>query len=143
MRSKAGTVRNFPRYFLENKKKKITQAKRGITQSRGNTLVERSACRISITPPVNVSEFAPKYAGAASAKNGETRIVPRRIGASQVKRFFFDIPILLEKTADMITVEIVIHTKITALRECVKKMAPDKIVVVTRKGTVEYLFLSK
>jgi hypothetical protein len=143
VRSKAGTVKNLPRYFFENKKKKITDAKRGITQSRGSTLVERSASRISDTPPVNVSEFAPKYAGTASAKNGETRIAPRKIGTSQVRICFFDTPSLLEKTAAIITVENVMHTNIIALREWVKNMAPDKIVVVTRKGTVENLSLSK
>jgi hypothetical protein len=117
VRSKAGTVINLPRYFLENMKKKITLAKRGITHSRGSTLVERSASRISDTPPVNVSEFAPKYAGTASTKNGETRIAPRKIGKSHVRICFFDTSTLLEKIAAIITVENVMHTNITALRE--------------------------
>ena len=139
MRSKAGRVRKLPLYFLENKKKKITQAKRGITHSRGSTLVERSASRISDTPP----EFALKYAGAASAKNGETRIAPRKSGTSQMRRCFFDMLILLEKIDAKITMENVIPTNITALREWVKNMAPDKIVVVARKGTKERRSLSK
>ena len=143
VRSKAGTVKNLPRYFFENKKKKITQAKRGITHSRGSTLVESSASRISDTPPVKVSEFAPKYAGAASAKNGETSIAPRKIGKSQIRRYFFDILTLFEKIPAKITVENVMPTNITALRECVNKMAPDKIVVVATKGARENRSLSK
>ena len=139
VRSKAGTVKNLPRYFLENRKKKITHAKRGITHSRGSTLVERSASRISDTPP----EFAPKYAGAASTKNGETRIAPRKIGKSQRRICLFDTPTRLEKIAARITVENVMPTNMTALREWVKNIAPDKIVVVTRKGIVENLSLSK
>ena len=117
VRIRAGTVKNLPRYFLENKKKKMVEAKRDITQSRGRTLVERRASRISNTPPVNVSEFAPKYAGTASAKNGETRIAPRKIGTSQVRICFFDTPSLLEKTAAIITVENVMHTNMSALSE--------------------------
>ena len=117
VRSRAETVKNLPLYFLENKKKKITEAKRGITHSKGSTLVERSASRISSTPPVNVSELAPKYAGTASAKKGETKNAPRKIGASQRRKCFFDKFILLEKIEAIITVEKVIHTNITALRE--------------------------
>jgi hypothetical protein len=52
---KTGTVKKLPLYFLENKKKKITEPKRGITHSRGSTLVESSACRMSDMPPVNAS----------------------------------------------------------------------------------------
>lgn len=143
VRSKAGRVKNLPRYFFENKKKKITDAKRGITQSRGKTLVERSACLISEMPPVNVSEFAPKYTGAASAKNGETRIAPRKIGKSHVRRCFFDTPILFERIAAMITVENVMPTNIIALSECVRNIAPVKMAVAARKGTVENRSFSK
>jgi hypothetical protein len=60
VKSKAGNVRNLPLYFFEKRKKKITQAKRGITHSNGSILVESSASRISDTAPVNVSAFAPK-----------------------------------------------------------------------------------
>ena len=135
MRRKAGTVKNFPRYFFENRKKKITQAKRGITHSRGSTLVERIAKPMSATPPVNVSMLAPKYEGVASIKNGEKRRAPRKSGKSHMSSFVFNTPIFFEKTDAKITVENVMLTKITALREWVKNMAPDKIVVVARKGT--------
>ena len=43
----------------------------------------------------------------------------------------------------MITVENVMHTNIIALSEWVRNIAPDKIAVVTRKGTVENLSFSK
>ena len=136
-------MKKLPLYFLENKKKKITQAKRGITHSRGSTRVESNASRISDTPPVNVSALSPKYAGAASAKNGETRIAPRKMGKSQMSIFVLYTPALLEKIDTKITVENVMLTNITALREWVKNMAPDKIVVVARKGIKENLFLCK
>ena len=98
---------------------------------------------MSDTPPVNVSILAPKYAGAAPIKNGETRIAPRKMGKSQMSIFVFDTPALLEKIDTKITVENVMLTNITALREWVKNMAPDKIVVVARKGIKENLFLCK
>jgi hypothetical protein len=139
VRRKAGTVKKLPLYFLENEKKKITQAKRGITHSRGSTLVESSASWISDTPP----EFAPKYAGTASAKNGETRSAPRKSGKSQMRRCVFDTWILLEKIITKTTVENVMPTNITALREWVKNMAPVKNVVVTIKGTREKRSLSR
>src|SRR3990170_125715 len=83
VRSKAGIVKNLPLYSLENKKKRITQAKSGSTISKGSTLVESNAARISETPPVNVSELAPRYAGTASIRKGEMTIGPRKSGRSQ------------------------------------------------------------
>ena len=106
-------MKKLPLYFLEKKKKRITQAKRGITHSRGSTLVESSADWISATPP----EFALKYAGTACARNGETRIAPRKRGRSQMRRCVLGTPILLEKRATKITVENVMPVNITALRE--------------------------
>ena len=143
VRRKAGTVKKLPLYFLENKKKKITQAKRGIIHSRGSTLVESSASRMPDTPPVNVSPLAPTYAGATSTKNGETRMAPRKIGKSQMRRCVFDAPTFLEKIETKITVANVIPTNITALKEWVKNMAPDKRVVAARKGNKENLSLCR
>ena len=139
VRRKAGTVKKLPLYFLEKKKNRITHAKRGITHSRGSTLVERSADWISAT----LLEFSLKYAGRACAKNGETRIAPRKRGRIQIRRCFFATPILLEKIVTKITVENVMPTNITALREWVKKMAPDKMEEVTKKGAKENFFLSR
>ena len=139
MRRKAGTVKKLPLYFLEKKKNRITHAKRGITHSRGSTLVESRADWISAMP----LEFSLKYAGTACAKNGETRIAPRKRGRIQIRRCFFATPILTEKIATKIMVENVMPTNITALSEWVRKMAPDKIEEVTKKGTKENFFLSR
>ena len=47
----------------------------------------------------------------------------------------------LEKIDTKITVANVIPTNMTALKEWVKNMAPDKMVVVARKGNKENLSL--
>jgi hypothetical protein len=57
--------------------------------------------------------------------------------------FFLVVWALLGKAAAIITVTTVITTKMNALKEWVKKIAPDKIVVVTRKGTSENFSLRK
>jgi hypothetical protein len=98
---------------------------------------------MSETPPVNVSVLALRYAGAASTRNGETRIAPRKSGKSQMRRCVFVTPTLLEKSATKITVENVMPTNITALRAWVKNMAPDKMAVVATKGTEENLSLCR
>ena len=60
-----------------------------------------------------------------------------------MRRCVLGTPILLEKRATKITVEKVMPVNITALRECVKKIAPHKREVVAKKGTRENRFLSR
>ena len=129
--------------FFENKKKKITLAKRGTTHSKGSTLVESNASRISDTPPVNVPALATKYAGAAFIKNGEIKSAPRKSGKSQIRILVLEMPTPLEKSNSEITVEKIMPTNIIALREWVKNMAADKMVLVAMKGAKENLSLCK
>ncbi len=139
----AGTEKNLPLYLFENKKKKGTQMSGGITSSRGRVLVERSASRMSATPLANVSALLLRYAGTACIRNGEMRIAPRKSGRSQTRRFVLRTPVLLGKIDAKTAVTKVTITKITALREWVKNIEADKIVVVARNGNRENFSLCR
>jgi hypothetical protein len=98
---------------------------------------------MSATPLAKVSALLLRYAGTACIRNGEMRIAPRKRGRSQTRRFLLRTPILLEKIDANTTVTNVMMTKITALREWVKNIDADKIVVAARKGNRENRSLCK
>jgi hypothetical protein len=80
-RRNAGSEKYRPLYSFDKKKNSTRQAKSGASNSKGSTLVESIAARISGIP-VSV-ELSLKYAGTALATKGEIRTTPRKIGSNQ------------------------------------------------------------
>ena len=142
-RSSEETVRNLPLYSFEYKKKRMTQPANGDRSSHGRIRVESNASRMPDTPPVNVSELAPKYAGAAFTKKGKMMMAPNKRGMSQSVRRFFVTPNRLLKIAAKITTTNTVPSKTSALNECVKNNVPHRSDADVRKIGKENRLLCK